>query len=62
MTLLFLELFAMSQVETSIPDHESGSVGLSGLLNSVIAAGRDILARRRRNALETPSSDLRDKS
>ena len=52
----------MSQVETSIPDHESGSVGLSGLLNSVISAGRDILARRRRNALETPSSDLLAKS
>ena len=36
--------------------------GLSGLLSSVISAGRDILARRRQNALEAPSSDLLAKS
>ena len=54
----------MSKVETDVPDHkpESGLAGLSGLLNSVISAGRDILARRRQNALEAPSSDLLAKS
>ena len=54
----------MSQVETNGPDGEpdSGLAGLSGLLNSVISAGRDILARRRQNALEAPSSDLLAKS
>ena len=48
-TLLFSELFAMSQLETNGPDCEpnAGLVGLSGLLSSVISAGRDILARRR---------------
>ena len=54
----------MSQVETNVADRESesGLVGLSGLLNSVISAGRDILDRRRQNALEAPSSDLLAKS
>lgn len=54
----------MSQVETTVPDREpeSGLTGLTGLLNSVISAGRDILARRRQNALEAPSSDLLAKS
>ena len=54
----------MSQVETNGPDGEpdSGLAGLSGLLNSVISAGRNILARRRQNALEAPSSDLLTKS
>ena len=37
---------------------ETHAGGLSGLLSSVISAGRDILARRRQNALEAPSSDL----
>lgn len=35
---------------------------MSGLLSSVISAGRDILARRRQNSLEAPSSDLLAKS
>ena len=54
----------MSQLETNVPDREpeSGLTGLSGLLNSVISAGRDILARRRQNAIEAPSSDLLAKS
>ena len=54
----------MSQLETNGPDCEpnAGLVGLSGLLSSVISAGRDILARRRQNALEAPSSDLLEKS
>ena len=58
------ELSAVSQLETNVPDREpeSGLGGLSGLLNSVISAGRDILARRRQNALEAPSSDLLAKS
>ena len=41
---------------------ETHAGGLSGLLSSVISAGRDILARRRQNALEAPSSDLLAKS
>ena len=41
---------------------ESSTGGLSGLLSSVISAGRDILARRRQNSLEAPSSDLLAKS
>ena len=41
---------------------ETYAGGLSGLLSSVISAGRDILARRRQNALEAPSSDLLAKS
>ena len=59
-----LELSAVSQLETNVPDREpeSGLTGLSGLLNSVISAGRDILARRRQNAIEAPSSDLLAKS
>ena len=54
----------MSQLESNGPDREpnAGLVGLSGLLSSVISAGRDILARRRQNALEAPSSDLLEKS
>ena len=53
----------MSQLESNGPDREpnAGLVGLSGLLGSVISAGRDILARRRQNALEAPSSDLLEK-
>ena len=49
---------------SNVPDRESesGLTGLSGLLHSVISAGRDILARRRQNALEAPSSDLLAKS
>ena len=41
---------------------ETSMGGFSGLLSSVISAGRDILARRRQNAIEAPSSDLLDKS
>jgi malonyl-CoA decarboxylase len=41
---------------------ETSMGGFSGLLSSVISAGRDILARRRQNALEAPSSDLLAKS
>ena len=51
----------MSQLETNVPDRESG-LWASRTLNSVISAGRDILARRRQNALEAPSSDLLAKS
>ena len=41
---------------------ETSMDGFSGLLSSIISAGRDILARRRQNALEAPSSDLLAKS
>ena len=52
-----------SDVEQHSSDEQRLSgVGLSGLLSSVISAGRDILARRRQNALEAPSSDLLAKS
>lgn len=52
-----------SEVEHRSSDRqESSSGGLSGLLSSVISAGRDILARRRQNSLEAPSSDLLAKS
>ena len=37
------------------------TLGISGLLHSVINAGRDILARRRNAAAESPSSGLTDK-
>ena len=40
----------------------SSSSGLSGLLSSVINAGRDILARRRQTSMVAPSSDLLAKS
>lgn len=40
---------------------EPDSHGISGLLYSVINAGRDILARRRKSTTESPSSDLIDK-
>ena len=41
-----------SDVEQHSSDEQRLSgVGLSGLLSSVISAGRDILARRRQNAL-----------
>ena len=46
----------------SSDEQELHTTGLSGLLSSVISAGRDILARRRQNALEAPSSDLLAKS
>ena len=39
----------------------SGPSGLTGLLGSVISAGKDILARRRQAAIEAPSSDLLSK-
>ncbi len=52
-----------SEVEHRSSDRqESSTGGLSGLLSSVISAGRDILARRRQNSLEAPSSDLLAKS
>ena len=52
-----------SEVEHCSSDRqESSTGGLSGLLSSVISAGRDILARRRQNSLEAPSSDLLAKS
>ncbi len=52
-----------SEVEHRSSDRqESSNGGLSGLLSSVISAGRDILARRRQNSLEAPSSDLLAKS
>jgi len=52
-----------SDVEQHSSDEQRLSgAGLSGLLSSVISAGRDILARRRQNALEAPSSDLLAKS
>ena len=52
-----------SEVEHRGSDRqESSTGGLSGLLSSVISAGRDILARRRQNSLEAPSSDLLAKS
>ena len=52
-----------SDVEQHSSDGQRLSgAGLSGLLSSVISAGRDILARRRQNALEAPSSDLLAKS
>lgn len=52
-----------SEVEHRSSDRqESPTGGLSGLLSSVISAGRDILARRRQNSLEAPSSDLLAKS
>lgn len=52
-----------SEVEHRSSDRqESSAGGLSGLLSSVISAGRDILARRRQNSLEAPSSDLLAKS
>ena len=52
-----------SEVERRSSDRqESSTGGLSGLLSSVISAGRDILARRRQNSLEAPSSDLLAKS
>ena len=41
---------------------ETSTGGLSGLLSSVIGAGREILARRRQTSLEAPSSDLLAKS
>ena len=51
------------EVEHRSNDGKETSVGgLSGLLSSVISAGRDILARRRQTALEAPSSDLLAKS
>ena len=37
------------------------TLGISGLLHSVINAGRGILARRRKATTESPSSDLIDK-
>lgn len=37
------------------------TLGISGLLHSVINAGRDILARRRKATTDSPSSDLIDK-
>jgi len=40
---------------------EPDSHRISGLLYSVINAGRDILARRRKSKMESPSSDLIDK-
>ncbi len=54
----------MSQLETNVIDRDphTGLTGLSGLLSSVIGAGRDILARRRQSTLEAPSSDLLAKS
>ncbi len=52
-----------SEVEHRSSDRQESSTGsLSGLLSSVISAGRDILARRRQNSLEAPSSDLLAKS
>lgn len=52
-----------SEVEHRSSDRqESSTGGLSGLLSSVISAGRNILARRRQNSLEAPSSDLLAKS
>ena len=52
-----------SDVEQHSSDGQRLSgAGLSGLLSSVISAGRDILARRRQNALDAPSSDLLAKS
>lgn len=52
-----------SEVEHRSSDRqESSTGGLSGLLSSVISAGRDILARRRQISLEAPSSDLLAKS
>ncbi len=52
-----------SEVEHRSSDRqESSTGGLSGLLSSVISAGRDILARRRQNSLEAPSSDRLAKS
>ena len=52
-----------SDLESRGDDTQEMSMGgLTGLLSSVISAGRDILARRRQNALEAPSSDLLAKS
>ena len=52
-----------SDLEGRGSDTQETSLGsFSGLLSSVISAGRDILERRRQNALEAPSSDLLAKS
>ena len=52
-----------SDLEGRGSDTQEASLGgFSGLFGSVISAGRDILERRRQNALEAPSSDLLAKS
>ena len=47
-----------ADMQSPIKSQRQSGTGLSGLLGSVISAGKDILARRRQAATEAPSGDL----